>query len=271
MEGVIFGGILAFGLAFAQVVHAQPECSMDKWSGGATVPANAVGSPQSASPVARYSEFCGLAVSAGASGYVQSPATSDAHYFGRFYAHLGATGGTEANLLVAYDGDDNPVVTVSYDGTNLNFDTANGGSGSAPAEAGKWNLVEFEFNSGGDFNVWVNQDWDFVGAAYDSTTIASFASGTGTITYVRLGAPNGMGGFTGAFTFDAFEAHRTTNVGALRACDAEGDSDVDINDVLAVVDEVFADPVILSSGQPDCDSNGSVNINDALAIVDLVF
>jgi hypothetical protein len=122
--------------------------------------------------------------------------------------------------------------------------------------------------------VWVNQNWDFAATppAYDSTSIAAFSSGTGSVAFVRLGVPNDMGGFSGGtVTYDAYEAHRTTNVGALYECDAEGDSDIDINDVLAVVDEVFSDPVILASGQPDCDSNGSVNINDALEIVDIVF
>ena len=80
-----------------------------------------------------------------------------------------------------------------------------------------------------------------------------------------------MGGFTGDIYFDAYEAHRTTNVGALLNCDAEGDTDIDINDALADVDEVFGAPSILASGQPDCDNNGSVNINDALGIVDIVF
>jgi hypothetical protein len=83
MESIILGGAMALGVIFSQAVQAQVDCSMDKWNGAApTVPANAVGTPLSPSPVARFSEYCGLEVSG--AGYVQTPVTSDGHYFGRF-------------------------------------------------------------------------------------------------------------------------------------------------------------------------------------------
>jgi len=271
MEGVFLGGALSLGLVFSQGVQAQ-DCSMAKWNGAApTVPAAAVGTPQSASPVARYSEFCGLAVSA--TGYVQTPATSDTQYFGRFYVFPQAVTGT-VDLLVAYSDTSgaSPLFKISYDGTNFLFDAtaASGGTGSAPANANLWNLVEFEFNSDGNFNVWVNEDWDFGTTAYVSGPSDTFASGSGTVASVRLGAPNGF--TSGKVTYDAFEAHRTTNVGSLIDCDADGSGSpvLNLNDVIAVISEAFS-PNTLASGQPDCDKNGSMNLNDVISTIQIAF
>jgi hypothetical protein len=263
MDRVIVGGLLMLGMGFGLNAHA---CTTDGWSEAVDAPA---GSPQTFS---RYSELCAMKVSS--IGHVQSNFASDTQYIGRFYVFpdVGSTG--EVDVLVAYSDDlaTSPLFTISYDGTDFNFDAviSGGGTGSAPAESG-WNLVEFEYNADGDFNVWVNEEWTFPDGPYATGPTDTFSAGSGTVESVQLGAPNGMGGFTGDIYFDAYEAHRSTNVGALLNCDAEGDTDIDINDVLAVVDEVFGAPSILASGQPDCDNNGSVNINDSLAIVDIVF
>ena len=286
MGSVIMGGILAFGLGLSLSIQAGPpdpelECSMSKWNGAApTVPADAVGSPKTTPAVARFSEYCGLAVSA--TGFVQTPATSDGHYFGRFYVLPKLSGSGTIDLLVAHSTTSgNPeLFKVSFDSATSSFifdadnPEAGGSSDSAPAVNGEWNLIEFEFNSGGDFNVWVNEDWDFGTSMYSGTTIPAFSSGTGSVAFIQLGAPNGMGGFSGGTVFyDAYEAHRTTNVGALIDCDADGsgDPDININDILAVINERFGAPPTLATGQPDCDRDGEVNLNDILETIAVAF
>jgi hypothetical protein len=271
MDRVIFGSVLLIGLGLG--LNAQ-ACTTDGWaSDSGNIPPNAVaGSP---TLISRYSELCALEVNA--TSYVQSDEASDTRYIGRFYVYPNTGGAGTVDILIAYSDQvttdaTTDLFTISYDGTDFTFDATEAGGGMASTAASSgWNLVEFEYDSDSStFNYWVNEAWDFDALSYTAPT-GTFASGAGTVEAVQLGAPNGMGGLTGEITLDAYEAHRTTSVGALLGCDAEGDVDIDINDVLAVVDEVFGNPVVLAAGQPDCDINGSVNINDALGIVDIVF
>ena len=211
MDRVILGSVLLIGLGFG--LNAQ-ACTTDGWQGGAV---NAtVGSPGATK---RYSEFCSMAVTDSTS-HVQSNFASDTRYIGRFYFYpKDATGAAEVDILIAYaeDGATTPLFKISYDGTNFIFDAsdAGGGSGSTAAAPGHWNLIEFDFNSDGDFNFWVNETWDFGTLAYTSGPSGTFLSGTGTVEAVRLGTPNGMAGMSGTLAYDAFESHRTTPVGAL--------------------------------------------------------
>ena len=87
----------------------------------------------------------------------------------------------------------------------------------------------------------------------------------GTVEAVQLGAPNGMGGLTGEITFDAYEAHRTTNVGALLAGDANDDGNVNSGDTVGIINENLGD--ILAQGQPDCNGDGNVNSGDTVCII----
>jgi hypothetical protein len=264
---VIVSSVLLLGSGIGQEAQA---CTTVNWLGGSS---NAVA--DSPPNTTRFSQYCSYEASG--TSHVQSNDGANAHYFGRFYVFPETSGSGTADVLVAYS-DEVPsavLFKISYDGTNFIYDAAgaSGGSTTIPAVDG-WNLLEFEFNSGAPFNVWQNEMWDHNTQAYTSGPSDTFASGTGTVEAVRLGTPNGMGGLGGMFSFDAFEAHRTTNVGALLDCDAEGDAqnaDVDINDALAVLDESFGLPKIYAFGQPDCDRNGSVDINDALEVLEIVF
>ena len=261
MDRVIFGSVLLIGLGLG--LNAQ-ACTTDGWASDSNVPANAV--PGSPTVVSRYSEFCALEVS-GAS-YVQSDAASDTRYIGRFYV-LPKTGGAgEVDILIAYSDEaaTSELFTISYDGTDFIFDAAgaSGGSEMTAASSG-WNLVEFEYDAdSGNFNYWVNVAWDFNALSYAAPT-GTFASGAGTVEAVQLGAPNGMGGFTGEITFDAYEAHRTTNVGALLAGDANDDGNVNSGDTVGIINENLGD--ILAQGQPDCNGDGNVNSGDTVCII----
>ena len=261
-DRVIFGSVLLFGLGLG--LNAQ-ACTTDGWASDSGTPV--AGSPTA---VSRYSELCALKVSA--TSYVQSDAASDTRYIGRFY-FLPETGGTgTVDILIAYSDQDvtnttTDLFTISYDGTDFIFNAneAGGGSASTLASSG-WNLVEFEYDSdSGNFNFWVNEAWDFDALSYAAPT-DTFASGTGKVEAVQLGAPNGMGGFTGEITFDAYEAHRSTNVGALIVADANGSGTVTSSDATRILNEVSLGGT-LSVGQPDCNENGSINSGDAVCVL----
>ena len=159
--------------------------------------------------------------------------------------------------------------TISYDGTDFIFDATEAGGGSASTLASSgWNLVEFEYNSDSStFNYWVNEAWDFdaLPPSYAAPT-GTFASGAGTVEAVQLGAPNGMGDFTGEIIFDAYEAHRTTNVGALLVGDANGSGTVTSGDATRILNEGSLGGT-LSIGQPDCNENGSITSGDATCVL----
>jgi len=263
MERVIFGSILLIGLGFSLQTQA---CTTTGWADSSNIP----GSGEAGSPttVSRYSEFCALEVTG--TSYVQSNAASDTRYIGRFYFLPKTSGAGTVDILIAYSDQavtdiTTDLFTISYNGTEFKFDATEAGGGFASAAASSgWNLVEFEYDSdSGDFNYWVNVAWDFNALSYAAPT-GTFASGTGTVEAVQLGAPNGMGGFTGEITFDAYEAHRTTSVGALLAGDANGDSAINILDLGTVRIELLNPGVLesLAPGTPDCNSDGNINILD---------
>jgi hypothetical protein len=269
MDRVIFGSILLIGLGLG--LNAQ-ACTTDGWaSDSGNIPPNAVaGSP---TLISRYSELCALEVSD--TSYVQHTA-SDTRYIGRFYAYPNTGGAGTVDILIAYSDQvttdaTTDLFTISYDGADFTFDATEAGGGMASTAASSgWNLVEFEYNAdSGNFNYWVNVAWDFDALSYTAPT-GTFASGAGTVEAVQLGAPNGMGGLTGEITFDAYEAHRTTSVGALVVGDANGNLSVNIFDMIGIQNEIL-DPVTkLAAGQPDCNENGSVNIFDMICVQNII-
>jgi hypothetical protein len=269
MDRVIVGGLLLLGLGFGSSAHA---CTTDGWLGGVSgMPANGdAGSPLA---VSRYSEFCALEITD--TSWVQSSLASDNRYIGRFYVLPELTGSGAVDLFIAYEDEVGgaPLFVISYTGSSFEFDAdgAGGGSGTATAESG-WNLIEFEYDAdSGNFNYWVNETWNFVTEAYTTGPTGTFASGGGTVESVRLGAPSGLDNFTGGtITYDAFEAHRTTSVGALKVGDANGNNSVNIFDMIGVQNEILDPANSLAVGQPDCNENGSVNVFDMICVQNII-
>jgi hypothetical protein len=260
MERVIFGSILLIGLGFSLQTQA---CTTDGWASVSNIPTN--GNAGSPTAVSRYSEFCALAVTG--TSYVQSNAASDTRYFGRLYVYPNLTGAGTVDILIAYSDEaaTTELFIISYDGTDFIFDAGGaGGTSASTAAFSGWNLVEFEYDSdSGNFNYWVNVAWNFDTLSYAAPT-GTFTSGSGTVEAVQLGAPNGLGGNTGTITFDAYEAHRTTSVGALLVGDANGNGSITVADVVSVLNELAG---TLQSGQPDCNENGGVTVADAVCLI----
>jgi len=256
MDCALFGSVVLLGLGLGFDAEA---CSTDGWAGGtANIPANG----QAASPpaVRRYSELCALTVTGQA--HVQSNFASDTRYRARFYVMDGLTGAGSVDVFEAYSDEaaTTALFKVSFDGSQFTFDAtdAGGTSDSAPSKNG-WNLVEFDWNSdSGTFDYWVNADASAVAAT------GSLNSGAGTVEAVRVGAPNGFAPQTGNINVDAFESHRTTPVGPLLACDANGSGAVSIADVVAILNELAG---TLQIGQPDCNEVGGVTIADAVTAI----
>ena len=257
MDRVISGSLLIIGLSLGSNVLA---CTPNGWSAKLNIPGNGeTGSPL---PISRYSRLCAYAVTD--TSWVQSNAASDTRYIGRFYVFPDVSGSGTVDIVVAYSDEggasEDTLFKISYDGTDFIFDAdgAGGQSESTPADSG-WNLVEFEYDSDSNtFNYWVNETWDFNSLSYAAPT-GSFESGSGTVEAVQLGVPNGLDGDTGTITFDEFESHHTTNVGALRRGDADGSDAVNVLDYGAIQTEILG---TLQIGQPDCNEDGSINVLD---------
>jgi hypothetical protein len=264
IQGVIFGGVFLVAICFTVDAKA---CSTASWDGGSSG-AVSVGSPSS---TPRYSQLCGLSVNG--TGHVQDNSASDSRIIVRFYVQvsLGDTGAVD--LFEAY-GDEagvSPIFKVTYDADadNFIFDAtdAPGGSSFTIAAKSGWNLVELDWDSGGDFVAWVNEDTT---TEPQPTPAGPVDAGTGTVESVRLGAPNGFGNFSGSnLYYDAYESHRTAPVGALLIGDADDSQIVDIFDVVEQLDEIHS--IDLGVGQPDCDeSGGAVDIFDVVCVLDII-
>jgi hypothetical protein len=262
MESALFGGIVLMALGFAPDTQA---CTTEGWPGpNSGIGANA--NPASPPTVARYSELCALAVTN--TSHVQDDNASDTRYRARFYVLDGLTGADPIDIFVAYsnEGATTTLFKVAFNGSQFTFNATGAGGGSASAASvNGWNLVEFDWDSGSNtFDYWVNAD---ATTAPDNPT-GSVNAGTGTVEAVRLGAPNGFAPQSGKITFDAFESHRTTAVGALLVGDANASGTVSGLDLVRIQNEILQ--VNLASGQPDCNKNGAVSGIDLVCVQNII-
>ncbi len=233
-------------------------CSTDGWDGG-TVGMVDVGQPFGGTDltgVARVEEFCAMVASG--SGHVQTNSPAHTEVWNRFYVLPDFTGGGSTEILVGYSDQvgTTELFNIGFDGANFTFDVAGGGSGSFAAPAG-WSLIEYHWD-GTTFEFWVNAD-----ATVDPFS-GSVAAAGGTLESVRLGLPNGLGGFGGMVNFDSFEMHNTTAVGPLLIGDADGDASVNVFDYFAIQSEIGG--IDLAPGQPDCNLDGGVNVFDYFCV-----
>ncbi|MCF6263562.1 MAG: hypothetical protein L3J24_08275 [Xanthomonadales bacterium] len=263
--GFINAFILTLGMLFASTGFATSSgttCNTAAWLGGAT---GAINPNDPSNSVSRVKGFCGLEVTG--TGHVQddSPA-AETSFVGHFYflPDFSGTGSTDIFVAYADTAAASEAIVISYDGTNITIDaSAIGGGSAAVAAASGWNLVEFAWESGTTGNFWVNAD------ATSDPVSATFTPGSGSIEAVRLGAPNGLGGFTGRSLFDEYVSNRTQAVGALLIGDANGNGNLSIADVITLFNELNAGAPVLASGQPDCNLNGSVTIADVICYFNL--
>jgi hypothetical protein len=184
------------------------------------------------------------------------------------YVFPNFTGAGNTPFLIGFSAENGTgeLFRIGFNGTQFTFATTGGGSTTFAAPAG-WSQIEYFWDSNADmFSFWVNTD---ATADPPSGTIDGGA-GPATLESVRLGLPSGLGGFSGGgINFDSFEMHNMTAIGPLNQCDADYNGVVEVEDAVAVVDEIFQ--VALAPGMPDCDSNGVIEVEDAVGIVNVIF
>ncbi len=251
--------VLLAGTFFAS---ASLACTTDAWTSaeGITLadgPTNGV---------SRYSGICALEVTQTGHVVDNNPA-AETTFIGRFYVFPKNLSAGTHELFVAFsvEGDTgSDVFVITYDGTDITLDAGavGGGSVSVAADTTHWNLIEFKWVSGGQGSLWVNSD------ALTQDADGTFASGTGSIEQVRLGAVSGIN--TDKAYFDAYESHRSLPVGALLDADANGNGSISIADAITLFNELNLTNQTLATGQPDCNLNGSITIADAICLFNLL-
>jgi hypothetical protein len=249
-------------IVFSISTSSAFACTTDAWLGGAV---GAITPDDPLNGVARVKGTCGLEVT-GPGHVMDGSPFEDANFIGHFYFFPQFTGSGTTDLFVAYSNEagTTELFSVRYDGTNVIFDATGGAGGTSvsfPADPTHWNLVEFTWSSGNSGSLWVNSD------ATSDPADQTFTSGTGMVESVKLGAPNGFGGFGGKVSFDEYEAHRVQQVGMLLAGDADLDDLINSSDINAIVDEFLFD--VLAEGVIDCNLDGLVDSGDINCVVDI--
>ena len=242
-------------LAGTFFVSSTLACSSAAWS--STAAGATVGDPTGSVP--RVNGFCGLEVT-GTGHVVDNSPTDEATFIGRFYVFPKLLGAGTHEVFAAYsDESGTKLFSITYDGTNFNFDAtaATGGSTSVAADPTHWNLVEFKWESGAQGSAWVNAD------ALTDPASSTFASGTGSVDQVRLGAVAGID--ANQAWFDDYESHRSQAVGALLAGDGNSDGNINSGDVDMVVNEFLFSS--LAGGVPDCNLDGNIDSGDVDCVV----
>jgi len=91
-------------------------------------------------------------------------------------------------------------------------------------------------------------------------------SGAAQLASVRLGNLDGAAGSLG---FDSYESRRSTAVGRVCNCNANGSADdvVNIQDIITTANEATGSS--LGAGTPDCNEDGAINIQDLIAAANL--
>jgi len=234
-------------------------CSTAAWS--AENGAVSVNSP--ANSVPKVSGGCGLKVTG--AGYVQdnSPETED-QFIGRFYFYPQLSGAGSADIFVAYsDEASTELFSVGYDGSNVIIDATaapGGGSASVPVSGAGWHLIEFSWVSGDSGGLWVDAD------ATQEAANATFASGSGAVESVRLGAPNDFDGLSGMAFFDDYVSQRFSAIGGILAGDGNLNGVIDSSDIDAITSEfLYGD---YPQGSTDCNFDGETNSGDVNCVVE---
>jgi len=246
---------LAVLLSGTFFVSSALACSTGAWASAST----GTNANDPTNDVNRVSGYCGLEVT-GTGLVVDNSPTAEATFIGRFYVFPKLL--SAGTIFAAYsDEAGTPLFNIAYDGTNFTIDAgdATGGTASFAANKSLWNLIEFSWTSGDTGSLWVNAD------ATTDPASATFASGTGSVDQIRLGAVSDFGSETALF--DDYESHRSLPVGPLLIGDANGNGSITIADAITLFNELKG---TLAVGQPDCNINGGVTIADAICLFNIL-
>jgi len=254
----IFGLVVAIAATFS--LNAQ-ACSLAAWSDSSGA-VSALSPPPNANT--RFQQFCGLAVDG--TGYVQdnSPIDdTDTRIRLQFYV-IADAGNDEVVILQAFEDDAgaSEAFSISHKPSTgeLGFTTAgNATVYAAMPQPERWTQVQIDWDAAGGLRYWI----DATPNQADDNPTGTIDEGTATnIGMVRLGAPVAFGDAT-RFSFDSYQANRTTAIPGLLIGDANASGGISISDVTNVSNELRG---TLASGQPDCNLNGAVTVSDITCI-----
>jgi hypothetical protein len=209
-------------------------------------------------------QLCGLAVTG--TGYVQdnSPLDgTDTRFRAGFYVLIDAPGSSEVTLFRAFtdDAGSTEAFSISYKSATgkLVFNPAGATSAELDAPEG-WVRIEFDWQAGGDWRIWVNT---LPNPGDDNPDSTAGAGSQASVGMVRLGAP-GPFGDANRFTYDSYQSNRTLPIDQLLIGDADKSGDITNSDLAAIEDEVLDKS--LATGQPDCNSSGEVSGFDLVCV-----
>lgn len=257
---VLAAGALLSGALFAG--QTAMACQTTAWS--VTSGAVAAGDPAPVESIARYQGLCGLEVTG--QGYVQDNSPEEiSRIRARFYALNTLDSGQSAIVYRGFSSEAGTgalfTVRLGTNGSVLLIDNA---SGQTVDQSGNtnWLSIEIDWAQGsgnGVISLSVNGQ---------APEVISNLTNTGSaLQAVRLGNLNGAAGTLG---FDSYESRRSTEVGRLCNCNANGSADnaVNIQDIVTVVNDA-GDNTFLSPGTPDCNEDGQISIQDIVQTVNV--
>lgn len=255
---------------FGFALNAQAQtCVVSNWTSATGLVDGDAGVPDlDATDNRRYGGPCGLRVDVdGTARFLvdESPA-NETTYIARFYVFLDTAGGAPVRIFEASDGTANQI-EIWYNDTGageLNMVVGQSGGGTTSLDWGTvgsgWHSVELVWEQAASANIILNVDGGTdVTASVDTSGI--------TIADAAIGNLNGAS-TAGAIDFDDFDSRRIERPGRLLVGDGSGDGVIDINDALALRNELLETAV--APGQPDCDESGLIDISDALCLRNLL-
>ncbi len=243
-------------------IQVASACSLANWSSTAgTVIASQPdgnGSTGAMTSVARYDGLCGFQAD-GAGSYVQDNRPNAinrivARFYvkangnpGEIYRGFGDEAGGTPRFVVSVDAANNYTLTDTATSQSVN-----------QAGTGGWDSVEIDWGGAAGGAGFISLSVNGQAAAQNNTL-----TNPGTLEAVRLGVITG----SNAKQFDAYESRRSTAIGRVCNCNANGSADdvVNVQDIIVINNEIGA--ISLATGTPDCDEDGNIAINDSIITV----
>lgn len=268
--------LTAFGISLLLAGTPLLACSLGNWSKTTGAQGLQAGGPGDG--LRRFEGRCSLRVALASSPrYVQDD-TPDAEteYLVRFYVFPGELALDDdgwVEVFTAYRGSTNPqpefgVRLKREDGALAVSARARDGGGFTETEPvvvdRGWRGIEVHWKqstgpSNGELRLFVD--------GVERAELRGLANRDGLVNLARLGAVDSSGA-EGSLDFDAFVSHRDTPIGALTAGDANGDSNLNAADLVALVREINGQT--LAEGQPDCNRDGTVNQSDITCLANAI-
>ncbi len=270
----LLGSAIAAALLFG--ANVASACAISAWSSATGITAADTGQPDAG--FKRYSGKCGLRVSnATTPRFMEDITPSNEKAFQvRFYYFTGNTSGA-ADIFQARNTGGTNIIRVQHDGTSLIFNVNGNGTAQTTAVNDNayysielaWTAATVAAPATGTMTGRVRGAGSLVPFNINFTGLSNSADGIDT---ARIGLIAGTPTVTAPVFFDEYDSRRTTAPGRLCRGDANGDGNLNVFDIGAMVPEIQAplNPAVVTSGQPDANEDGTINVFDIGVMVPLI-